>query len=141
MFVLLYIIRPRGNTSTIAIAISPRPVYNVIYEGAKHKIVVQKNMIVSLVFVLKFQLFLNTIFFTKMTSGMNGTKSRRGQRYTALTVHGLLTIHGPNLIYANIAKCKNVLNTGYINHKNSKIKLVHFSWTSIPPNGDCSKQL
>ena len=79
MFLLLYIIRPRGNTSTIAIAISPRPVYNVIYEGAKHKIVVQKNMIVSLVFVLKFQLFLNTIFFTKMISGMNRTKSRRGQ--------------------------------------------------------------
>ena len=51
-----------------------------------------------------------------MISGMNRTKSRRGQPNTALTVHGLLTIHGPNLNgYANVAKCKNVLNIGYIN--------------------------
>ena len=35
MFVLLYITRPRGITSTIAIAIGPRHIYNVIYEGAK----------------------------------------------------------------------------------------------------------
>ena len=54
-----------------------------------------------------------------MISGMNRTKSRRGQTNTALTVHGLLTIPGPNLHgYANIAKCKNVLNIGYIKKKN-----------------------
>ena len=35
MFVLLYITRPRGITSNIAIAIGPRHIYNVIYEGAK----------------------------------------------------------------------------------------------------------
>ena len=36
----------------------------------------------------------------------------------ALTVHGLSTIHGPNINwYATIAKCKNVLNMVYINHK------------------------
>ena len=53
---------------------------------------------------------------------MNGTKSRRGQPNTALTVHGLLTIHGSNLnVYANIAKCKNVLNMGYINHKKKNL--------------------
>ena len=32
---------------------------------------------------------------------MNRTKSRRGQPYTALTVHGLFTIHGPVLICKN----------------------------------------
>ena len=32
-----------------------------------------------------------------MISGMNRTKSWRGQPNTALAVHGLLTIHGPNL--------------------------------------------
>ena len=54
-----------------------------------------------------------------MISGMNRAKYKRGQLNTALTVHGLLTIHGPNLNwYANIVKCKNVLNMGYINHKN-----------------------
>ena len=43
--------RPRGIISTIAIVIGPRHVYNVIYEGAKNKIVVQKKMIVSFLFV------------------------------------------------------------------------------------------
>jgi len=43
VFVLLYITRPRGITSTIAIAIGPRHVYNVIYEGAKNKTVAQKK--------------------------------------------------------------------------------------------------
>ena len=53
-----------------------------------------------------------------MISSMNSTTSRRGDNITALAVHGLLTIHGPNLNgYANVAKCKNVLNIGYINHK------------------------
>ena len=52
-----------------------------------------------------------------MISSMNSTTSRRGDNITALAVHGLLTIHGPNLNgYANVAKCKNVLNIGYINH-------------------------
>ena len=46
-----------------------------------------------------------------MISGMNRTKSRRGQPNTVLTVHGLLTVHGPNF------NCKNVLNMGYIYHK------------------------
>ena len=54
MFVLLYITRTRGITSTLAIAIGPRHVYNIIYKGAKNKIVVQKKMIVSFLFVLKF---------------------------------------------------------------------------------------
>jgi len=54
LFVLLYIAWPRGITSTIAIAIVPRYVYIVIDEGAKNKIVVQKKMIVSFLFVLKF---------------------------------------------------------------------------------------
>ena len=45
LFVLLYITRPRDITSTImAIAIDTRHVYNVINEGAKNKIVVQKKM-------------------------------------------------------------------------------------------------
>jgi len=35
VFVLQYITRPRGITSTIAIAIDPRHIYNLIYEGAK----------------------------------------------------------------------------------------------------------
>ena len=40
-----------------------------------------------------------------MIYGMNRTKSRRGQPNTALTVHGLLTIPGPNLHgYAHITK-------------------------------------
>ena len=50
LFVLLYIARPRGITSTIAIAIGPRHVY----KGAKNKFVAQKKMIVSFLFVLKF---------------------------------------------------------------------------------------
>ena len=84
-----------------------------------NKIVAKKKIIVSFLFVLKFYLLLNTIFFIKMVSGMNRTKSRRGQPNTALTVHGLLTIPGPNLHgYAHIAKCKNVLNIGYIKKKN-----------------------
>ena len=51
MFVLLYITLPRGITSTIAIAIGPRHVYNEIYNGAKNKIVAKKKMIVSFLFV------------------------------------------------------------------------------------------
>ena len=43
--------RLRGITSTIAIAIGLRHVYNVIYEGAKNKIGAQKKMIVSFLFV------------------------------------------------------------------------------------------
>ena len=43
-----------GITPTIAIAIDPRHVYNVICKGANNKIVAQKKMIVSLLFVLKF---------------------------------------------------------------------------------------
>jgi len=54
LFVLLYIAWPRGITSAIAIAIVPRYVYIVIDEGANNKIVVQKKMIVSFLFVLKF---------------------------------------------------------------------------------------
>ena len=34
-FVLLYITRPRGITSTIAIAIGIRVVYNIVYKGDK----------------------------------------------------------------------------------------------------------
>ena len=57
-----------------------------------------------------------------MISGMNRTKSRRGQPNTALTVHGLLTIHDSNFnLYANIAKCNNVLNMGYINHRKTNL--------------------
>ena len=56
--------RLRGITSTIAIAIGPRHLYNVIYKGAKNKTVVQKKMI------------LNTIFFMKMIYDMNRTTSR-----------------------------------------------------------------
>jgi len=39
--------------------------------------------------------------------GMNRTKSRRGQPYSALTVHGLFTIHGPMLIckYFKVEEC------------------------------------
>ena len=48
-----------------------------------------------------------------MVFGMNRTTSRRGQPNTTLTVHGLLTIHGPNL-NSNFAKCKNVLNMDYL---------------------------
>ena len=47
MFVLLYITRPRGITSTIAIAIGPRHVYNVVYKAAKNKIVGQKTISVA----------------------------------------------------------------------------------------------
>ena len=53
---------------------------------------------------------------------MNRKKSRWGQPNTALPLHGLFTIHGPNLCwYVNIAKCKNVLNMGYIYHKKNNI--------------------
>ena len=53
---------------------------------------------------------------------MNRTTSRRGQPNTALSVHGLLTIHGPNLnLYATVAKCKNLLNMGYINLKKKNL--------------------
>ena len=44
---------PGHGFNYIAIMIGPRHVYNVKYEGAKNKIVVQKEMIFSL-FVLKF---------------------------------------------------------------------------------------
>jgi len=44
LFVLLYITRPRGITSTIAIAIGIRVVYSVVYKGDKNKSVVQKKM-------------------------------------------------------------------------------------------------
>ena len=55
MFVRITVHCPApGITSTIAIAIDPRHVYNVIYKGAKNKIVAQKKMIVSFLFVLKF---------------------------------------------------------------------------------------
>ena len=54
LFVLLYTTQPRGITSTIAIAIGPSHVYNVIYKGAKNKIVVKKKRLVSFLFVLKF---------------------------------------------------------------------------------------
>ena len=47
MFVLLYITRPGGITSTIAIAIGPRHVYNVVYKAAKNKIVGQKTISVA----------------------------------------------------------------------------------------------
>jgi len=40
---ILYITRPRGITSTIAIAIGLRDVYNVVHKGDT-KIVVQKKM-------------------------------------------------------------------------------------------------
>ena len=40
LLVLLYITRPRGITSTIAIAIGLRVVYNVVYTGDKNKSVV-----------------------------------------------------------------------------------------------------
>ena len=45
---LLYITRPLGITSTIAIAIGLRVVYNVVYKGDKNKSVVQKKMNVFL---------------------------------------------------------------------------------------------
>ena len=54
MFVLLYITRPRGVTSTIAKAIGLRVVYNIVYKGDTNKSVVQKKMKVFFVFVLKF---------------------------------------------------------------------------------------
>ena len=47
-------------TSTI----DPRLVYNVIYKGDNNKFGVQKQMIVSFLFVLKFK-FLRTTFLTK----------------------------------------------------------------------------
>ena len=53
LFVLLYITRPRGITLTIVRPVGPRHVYNVIYKGDKSKIVVQKKMIDSFLFVLK----------------------------------------------------------------------------------------
>ena len=43
-----------GITSTIAIAIGLRVVYNVVYKGDKNKSVVQKKMMVFILFVLKF---------------------------------------------------------------------------------------
>ena len=43
LFVLLYITRSRGITSTIAIAIGPRHVLKGIDKGAKNKIVAQKK--------------------------------------------------------------------------------------------------
>ena len=52
-FVLLYITRPRGMTSTIAIAIDLRVVYNVVYEGDKNKSGVQKKMKFFNVFLLR----------------------------------------------------------------------------------------
>ena len=53
-----------------------------------------------------------------MISSMNRKRSRRGQPNTSLTVHGLSTRHGLNLNrYANIAKFKNALSMGYINHR------------------------
>ena len=54
MFVLLYITQPKGITSTIAMAIGLRVVYNVVYKGDKNKSVVQKKMKVFCLFVLKF---------------------------------------------------------------------------------------
>ena len=45
MFVRITVHYPaRGITSNIAIAIGHRHVYNIIYEGAKNKIVVQKKI-------------------------------------------------------------------------------------------------
>ena len=41
---ILSITRPRGITSTIAIAIGLRDVYNVVHKGDKNKSVVQKKM-------------------------------------------------------------------------------------------------
>jgi len=52
LFVLLYLTRPLGIASTIAIG--PRHVYNVIYKGAKNKNIAQKKMLVYFLFVLKF---------------------------------------------------------------------------------------
>ena len=39
--------------------------------------------------------------------GTKRTKSMRGQPYNALTVHGLITIHGPMLIckYCKVEEC------------------------------------
>ena len=55
MFVRITVHCPaRGIASTIAIAIGPRHIYNVKYKGANTKIGVQKKMIVSFWFVLKF---------------------------------------------------------------------------------------
>ena len=68
MFVLLYITRLLGITSTIAIAIGPRHVYTVIYKGAKNKIVGQKIMKRFACVCFKV-VTLNTIFVTKMMSG------------------------------------------------------------------------
>jgi len=44
LLVLLYINRPRGITSTIAIAIGLCVIYSVVYKGDKSKIVVKKKM-------------------------------------------------------------------------------------------------
>ena len=55
MFVHITVQYPaRGVTSTIAIAIGLRVVYNVVYTGDKNKSVVQKKMKFCFVFVLKF---------------------------------------------------------------------------------------
>ena len=65
--------------------------------------------------------------------GMNRTKSRRGQPYTALTVHGLFTIHGP--VDMQILQSGRMYYTWAIQTPNIFSKLVHFFWTSIPPSG------
>jgi len=65
LFVLLYITRPRGIASTIAIAIGLRVVYDVVYKGDKNKCAAQKKIKVFVCFVFKLLMFLNRFVFTK----------------------------------------------------------------------------
>ena len=98
--------RPRGVTSTIAIAIGLRVVYSVVYKGDNNKSVVHKKRKFFLVCFKVLNVSLQNCLYKNMFC-MNRTKSWQWQPKTALTVHGLFTIHGPMLIckYCKVEEC------------------------------------
>ena len=59
--------RPRGITSTIAIAIGLRAVYNVVYKGDNNKSAVQKKMKLFRLFFKSFNCFLTELSLQKHT--------------------------------------------------------------------------
>ena len=128
LFILLYITRPQGITSTIAIAIGLHVVYSVVYKGDINKSVVQKKFFVF-VFVLT---ALNKIVFTNTCLVWTGQSLGED----SLILHWQYKVYLRYTVlcwYAHIAKWKNVLNMGFTNPKSfsNVSKLVHFFCRSI----------
>ena len=83
-----------------------RVVYNVAHKGDKNKSVVEKKMKCFCFFHKVSTVSKHNCLYKNMPC-LKRTQPRRGQPNTALTVHGLFTIHGPMLIctYCKVEEC------------------------------------